>query len=79
MTNKVDIVLNYSRAKEEDQHDSNLQVGKNRLVGTLRRGNSAIKMLYSSKTRRVYAMRSLDKRYGWERQPIVVENIDVPF
>ena len=80
VTNKVDIVLSYSRAKEEDQHDSNLQVGKNRLVGTLRRGSSSIKMMYSPKTKRVYAMRSLDKHYGWERQGTdVTAEIDVPF
>lgn len=79
VTNKVDIVINYSRAKEDDQHDSNIQVGKNRLVGTLRRGDKAIKMVYSPKTKRVYAMRSLDKRYGWEREPVRVDDIDVPF
>ena len=79
VTNKVDIVLNYSRAKEDDVHDSNLQVGKNRLVGTLRRGDNAIKMVYSSKTKRVYAFRSLDKHYGWEKDPVQVDDIDVPF
>ena len=79
VTNKVDIVINYSRAKEEEQYDSNIQVGKNRLVGTLRRGDNAIKMVYSPKTKRVYAYRSLDKRYGWEKEPVQVDDIDVPF
>jgi twinkle protein len=79
VTNKVDIVINYSRAKEEDQHDSNIQVGKNRLVGTLRRGDKAIKMVYSPKTKRVYALRSLDKHYAWEKEPVQVDEIDVPF
>jgi len=79
VTNKVDIVINYSRAKEEDQHDSNIQVGKNRLVGTLRRGDNAIKMVYSPRTKRVYSFRSLDKRYGWEKEPVQVDEIDVPF
>jgi len=80
VTNKVDIVISYSRAKEEEQQDSNLQVGKNRLVGTLRRGNNSIKMMYSPKTKRVYEMRSLDKHYGWEKEGTenIVE-IDVPF
>ena len=77
--NKVDIVINYSRAKETETHDANIQVGKNRLVGTLRRGDNAIKMTYSPKTKRVYALRSLDKRYGWEKQPTEVSEIDVPF
>lgn len=79
VTNKVDIVINYSRAKDDEQHDSDIQVGKNRLVGTLRRGDNAIKMVYSPRTKRVYEMRSLDKHYGWEKEPIVVEEIDVPF
>lgn len=80
VTNKVDIVINYSRAKEEDQHDSNIQVGKNRLVGTLKRGDNAIKMVYSPSTKRVYAYRSLDKHYGWEKQMTdVTAEIDVPF
>ena len=80
VTNKVDIVINYSRAKDEDQHDSNIQVGKNRLVGTLRRGENAIKMVYSPKTKRVYEERSLDKHYGWEQMGTdVTDEIDVPF
>ena len=80
VTNKVDIVINYSRAKETDSHDANIQVGKNRLVGTLRRGENAIKMVYSPKTKRVYEMRSLDKHYGWEQvQTDVTDQIDVPF
>lgn len=79
VTNKVDIVINYSRAKETETHDANIQVGKNRLVGTLRRGDNAIKMTYSPKTKRVYELRSFDKRYGWEKQPIEVSEIDVPF
>lgn len=80
VTNKVDIVINYSRAKDDEQHDSNIQVGKNRLVGTLRRGENAIKMAYSPKTKRVYALRSLDKRYGWEKIGTdVTGEIDVPF
>ena len=80
VTNKVDIVINYSRAKDEDTHDSNIQVGKNRLVGTLRRGDNAIKMVYSPKTKRVYEERSLDKHYGWEKMgTVITDDIDVPF
>lgn len=80
VTNKVDIVINYSRAKEEDTHDSNIQVGKNRLVGTLRRGDNAIKMRYSPVTKRVFEERSLTKHYGWEKSYAnVTEEIDVPF
>ena len=79
ITDRVDIVLNYSRAKEDDSFDSLLQIGKSRLVGTLKLGKDGIPLNYSAKTKRVTGMRTLDKRYGWEKQPIPVDNIDVPF
>ena len=76
----MDIILNYSKAKEtETEFDSRLQIGKNRLAGVLKLGDNAIKLVYSPKTKRVYGMRSLDKHYGWEREPMPVEDIDVPF
>ena len=79
ITNKVDIVLNYSRAKKDSEYDGELVVAKNRLAGTLKMGSDSIKLNYSAKTKRVFEVRTLDKRYGWERQPTVVEDIDVPF
>lgn len=79
ITNRVDIILNYSKAKESDNFDSRLQIGKNRLAGTLKLGDNAIPLIYSPKTKRVYGVRSLDKHYGWEREPVVVDDIDVPF
>lgn len=80
ITNRVDIILNYSKAKEtETEFDSRLQIGKNRLAGVLKLGDNAIKLVYSPKTKRVYGMRSLDKHYGWEREQMPVEDIDVPF
>ena len=79
ITNRVDIVMNYGKAPEDAEGDSVLQVGKNRLAGVLRLGKDGIMLKYSAKTKRVFGVRSLDKRYGWERQPIVVEDIDVPF
>ena len=78
ITNRVDIVLNYSRAKDDDC-DSKLQVGKNRLAGILKLGAEAIPLRYSACTKRVFGMRSLDKHYGWEREPVRVDDIDVPF
>ena len=79
ITDRVDIVLNYSRAKEDDSYDSLLQIGKSRLVGVLKLGKAGIPLNYSAKTKRVFGMRSLDKRYGWEAEPVQVMGIDVPF
>ena len=79
ITDRVDIVLNYSRAKEGSGYDSRLQIGKSRLVGILKLGKDAIQLNYSNKTKRVFGMRCLEKRYGWEKEPIPVEDIDVPF
>ena len=79
ITNKVDIVMNYSRAKEGADHDGELEIGKNRLAGTLRMGTGKILLNYSAKTKRVVGIRELEKRYGWEKQPIEVSEIDVPF
>lgn len=79
ITNRVDIVMNYGRAGEDADCDSILQIGKNRLAGTLRLGKDGIQLKYSAKTKRVFGMRSLDKRYGWDKEPIRVDDIDVPF
>lgn len=80
ITDRVDIVMSYSRAKEGSDYDSLLQIGKNRLSGTLRLGKNGIPLCYSPKTKRVFGQRSLTKRYGWEKdEPVRVEDIDVPF
>ena len=79
ITNKVDIVMSYGRAKEDADHDSELIISKNRLAGTLRMGKNKIHLNYSAKTKRVTGERELGKRYGWELQPQKVEDIDVPF
>jgi hypothetical protein len=73
--------MNYSKVKEDTKEcDSKLQIGKNRLAGTLKLGANAIKLFYSPNTKRVYGTRSLDKRYGWERRGTdVTAEIDVPF
>jgi len=79
ITDRVDVVLNYSRAKEEDDFDSRLQIGKSRLVGILKLGKDAIPLNYSAKSKRVTGLRSMEKHYGWEKAPVLVEDIDVPF
>ena len=79
ITDRVDIVLNYSRAKEGSDYDSLLQIGKSRLVGTLKLGKDGIPLNYSPKTKRVFGTRTLAKHYGWEKEPQEVQEIDVPF
>ena len=80
ITNKVDIVMSYGRAKEGSDHDSELVISKNRLAGTLRMGANKILLNYSAKTKRVTGMRSLNKRYGWEQKDrYEAVEIDVPF
>ena len=80
ITNKVDIVMSYGRAKEGEDHDSELVISKNRLAGTLRMGANKILLNYSAKTKRVTGMRSLNKRYGWEKKDrYETVDIDVPF
>ena len=80
ITDRVDIVLNYSRAKEGSDYDSLLQIGKSRLVGTLKLGKDGIPLNYSPKSKRVFGLRSLTKHYGWEKDnPVQVDDIDVPF
>ena len=79
ITDRVDIVLNYSRAKEGSGYDSLLQIGKSRLVGVLKLGKDGIQLNYSPKTKRVFGVRTLTKHYGWEKDGYKEVDIDVPF
>jgi KaiC/GvpD/RAD55 family RecA-like ATPase len=79
ITDRVDIVMNYSRDKSGTGGESLLQIGKNRLSGILKLGTDAIQLTYSARDKRVTGTRSLRKRYGWEKQPETVVDIDVPF
>ena len=79
ITNKVDIVMNYSRAKADADHDSELEISKNRLAGTLKMGKDRIPLNYSAKTKRVTGYRELNKHYGWEKGAAQPVEIDVPF
>ena len=79
ITNKVDIVMNYGRAKEGTDHNSELEISKNRLAGTLKIGADKILLNYSAVTKRVTGIRELNRRYGWEKGTDVTGEIDVPF
>ena len=79
IVNRVDIVANYKKAKSEAEYDSCLEITKNRKCGWTRQGDDAIHLNYSARSKRVTGARSIYHRFGWEKQPIQVEDIDVPF
>lgn len=79
ITNKVDIVLNYYRPKKEENYQRLLSIEKNRLTGITLKGDYAVKMYYNEKTRGIISERTLPRRYGWQKQPIQVQDIEVPF
>ena len=90
ITNRVDLVLAYSRDRKADaEHPinqcthANLTVLKNRLTGRLAMGDGKIPLVYSEKTKRVIAVDSTgDKKYGWEAkasEQIDYNALDLPF
>lgn len=68
ITNKVDIVMNYSRGN--DPSEGRVEITKNRLFGTLRHGEAdAIRLRYSENTKRIFDDDGSPARvYGWERK-----------
>lgn len=81
ITNRVDVVLWYSRCNEEDC-DSKLEVLKNRLTGKLTRKRQEIKLFYSQSTKRITSFESNRKVYGWETQDfeeVDIKDEDLPF
>jgi twinkle protein len=81
ITNKVDVVMSYSRAEDPDaSYQSILQVTKNRLWGKLRIGTDAIRLRYSEATKRVFNDEPEKPRvYGWEFEGIDAADFDLPF
>lgn len=82
ITNKVDVVLSYSRAPDGSGASSKLTVTKNRLFGHLKTGRDAIELMYSDKTKRIYSPQDTKQRkYGWEDKQafFVVDDVDMPF
>lgn len=66
ITNKVDVVMSYSRTDEADADcDGKLLITKNRLFGKYAMGDSAIKLNYSEKTKRIFAGSNSNRQYGW--------------
>jgi len=80
ITNKVDVIMSYSRAKDTDDCDSKLQITKNRLTGKLAKD---IELFYSPKTKRIFGRASAIRRYGWESAQVewceITDDEDLPF
>lgn len=78
ITNRVDVVLSYSRngekEKDESQCDSKLSVLKNRLTGKLTQKGSEIQLYYSQKSKRIGSLTSGVKSYGWEKPQKIIES-----
>lgn len=68
ITNRVDVVLSYSRDNTESPNDSRLSVLKNRLTGKLTTKDSEIELFYSNKSKRINSKESGNKKYGWEEK-----------
>ena len=85
ITNRVDVVMNYERAKEGSDYDSLLSITKNRLTGRLLVGKDhAVKLCYSDMSKRIKSISdSSDKIYGcFENQISAASrtyNSEIPF
>ena len=64
ITNAVSFVLNYQRASDGDDFDSLLSLTKNRINGKLLKGDNAIKLYYSDKSKRISVSPSETTVYG---------------
>lgn len=82
ITNRVDLVMaysrNYSKTNPDDtmQADSRLSVTKNRLTGKLTQKGKSIDLFYSQKSKRISSVLSKDKSYGWQHQKVLKPNLD---
>lgn len=64
ITNRVDVVLSYSRDTGE-MCDGRLAILKNRLTGKITRKDAEIQLFYSNSTKRITSVSSGGKVYGW--------------
>lgn len=67
ITNKVDVVMSYSRDSEDNDPDKRLfMVTKNRLTGRLTKEKEEIPLYYSSSSKRIVGEdRKFNRDYGW--------------
>ena len=80
ITNRVDAVIVYSRTKEDDDsHDSELRVLKNRLLGRLTRKGEEVKLIYNRSTKRIIEVGgNPDKSFGWTQGGYYELPMDTP-
>lgn len=80
ITNRVDVVMCYSRSKDESNYDSQVVITKNRLTGVLISNQNPVKLLYSPKSKRITSLLSgePDKVYGWEKDDWINVAIEAP-
>lgn len=64
ITNAVSFVLNYERAKENEEYSSQLMMTKNRINGRLIMEDKAIKLYYSGKSKRIVTDIGMEKVYS---------------
>ena len=78
ITNRVDVVLSYSRDENNSGWDGTLSVLKNRLTGKLTPKGQEIKLLYSGKSKRIRPASSDERKvYGWEmKERMQLMNLD---
>lgn len=68
ITNKVDIVMNYTTKKDLPPDQRLLTITKNRLTGKLTKQGEEIKLYYEGNSKRIYNKpEELDKKYSWEK------------
>lgn len=66
ITNRVDVVMKYYRAKDDDDDTRHLIISKNRLTGDVTKGDG-IRLMYDKKSKRIIdAVGDFNYRYKWE-------------
>ena len=84
ITNKVDVVMNYTTKKDLPESERILSITKNRLTGKVTKSGNEIKLYYEERSKRIIG-NGMDfrKAYGWERINdegfVSVEDEELPF
>lgn len=77
ITNRVDVVMRYERAGDEEECDGILKITKNRLTGRLT-GTQNICLWYSNSTKRITSLSSKPNReYGWNKKTAQGTELDL--
>lgn len=85
ITNRVDVVMSYTRTGAEDPDERELKVTKNRLTGKTTNENNKICLYYSQESKRIVGRdRDFSKVYGWRKEDAngfmdATQEEDIPF